>query len=163
MSFFGTQPRMTHVPPIRYSSAKPTFAPSAAATRAAGAEFGVIAFPHEGQVSGDVSARLQRDLVELGEEGGWQTIDLLPELRRAAGAGGAELYFDLWHPTPAGHAVAARALAAELRAAGAAADPEMGSFRNFVFARAVVPRDPKRGTAFHVGLAGPSPLPSMGM
>jgi hypothetical protein len=35
MSFFGTQPRMTQVPPIRLSSASATFAPPAAATRAA--------------------------------------------------------------------------------------------------------------------------------
>ena len=36
MSFFGTQPRMTQVPPYRSSSAKPTLAPASdAATRAA--------------------------------------------------------------------------------------------------------------------------------
>src|ERR1700709_2740254 len=34
-SFFGTQPRITHVPPMRYSSATATFAPWPAAMRAA--------------------------------------------------------------------------------------------------------------------------------
>src|SRR5206468_1220494 len=34
-SFFGTQPRMTHVPPSRYSSASITLAPCPEATRAA--------------------------------------------------------------------------------------------------------------------------------
>ena len=35
MSFFGTQPRITQVPPIRLSSASATLAPVAAAVRAA--------------------------------------------------------------------------------------------------------------------------------
>ena len=34
-SFFGTQPRITQVPPTRYSSAMPTLAPSSAASRPA--------------------------------------------------------------------------------------------------------------------------------
>ncbi len=35
ISFFGTQPRITQVPPMRLSSARATFAPVAAAVRAA--------------------------------------------------------------------------------------------------------------------------------
>ena len=35
ISFFGTQPRITQVPPTRYSSANATRAPCCAATRAA--------------------------------------------------------------------------------------------------------------------------------
>jgi len=87
----------------------------ARASRAAGAEFAVIAFPHEGEVRGVVSPQLQSDLVGLGREGGWETLELLPAMRAAAEVVDDTLYFDPWHPTPAGHALAARALARELR------------------------------------------------
>ena len=45
-------------------------------------------------------------LAKLGRRGGWLTIDLLPAFRRNARPA-RPLFLDWWHPTPAGHRLAA--------------------------------------------------------
>jgi lysophospholipase L1-like esterase len=86
--------------------------------RGVGARFAVLAFPHRDQVEGDASARLQADLVGLGAEGGWTTLDLLPAFLDAARASAEPLFLDAWHPSAAGHRVAAEAIVAELARRG---------------------------------------------
>jgi lysophospholipase L1-like esterase len=76
-----------------------------------GAGFGVVAFPYQAQVYGSISGLLQERLVELGREAGWPTLDLVPVFRRAAEAGAPPLFLDQWHPSAAGHRVAAEAIA----------------------------------------------------
>lgn len=87
------------------------------AARAIGARFAVILFPFATQLDGRSPATVQARLSELGREAGWPTIDLLPAFL-AASAPGRELFIDLWHPTPAGHVVAADALLLDLRCKG---------------------------------------------
>jgi lysophospholipase L1-like esterase len=88
------------------------YADMAATARTAGARFAVVVFPHGTQVDGQGSDTIEREITALGDAGGWQTIDLLPAFRRGRGTG--PLFIDLWHPTAAGHRIAADALAAEL-------------------------------------------------
>ncbi|HUE29786.1 MAG TPA: SGNH/GDSL hydrolase family protein [Verrucomicrobiae bacterium] len=90
----------------------------ARAARARGARFAVVVFPYATQLDGRAPARLNERLVDLGREAGWVTIDLLPAFRAAAVPGAPPLLFDLWHPTVAGHRVAAEALLRALRCAG---------------------------------------------
>jgi lysophospholipase L1-like esterase len=85
---------------------------------ALGAGFAVVAFPHRGQLEEGAQARIQAQLVELGREQGWSTLDLLPAFRRAAAEGEGPLFLDLWHPSAVGHRVAAEAIAAELARRG---------------------------------------------
>ena len=87
------------------------------ATRAQ-ARFAVVVFPHKRQLQEDGSNRLQVRLIELGREAGWPTIDLLPAFRRAARGSPEPLLMDQWHPTPAGHRVAAEELLSQLRSLG---------------------------------------------
>lgn len=84
----------------------------------ANARFAILAFPVYPQIHGDASGRLQQQLVALGGTEGWPTLDLLPFFRRAAEAGAAPLLLDSWHPSPAGHALAAEAIADWLEAEG---------------------------------------------
>jgi lysophospholipase L1-like esterase len=70
-----------------------------------GARVAVVAFPYPAQLDGQADANLQRRLNAIGRSGGWQTIDLLPAFRDAAGG---ELFLDLWHPTELGHEIAAQ-------------------------------------------------------
>ncbi len=78
-----------------------------------GAGFGVVVFPYQSQVEGNRRAYAQRALRRMAEEEGWAIVDLLPAFRRAARAG-RRLFLDAWHPTPAGHAVAAAAIERKL-------------------------------------------------
>lgn len=83
----------------------------AAAADSIGARFGVVVFPYASQIYGDGSARLQQQLVLLGREEGWPVLDLLPAFLRAAEQGAPPLLLDSWHPSAAGHDVAAVAIA----------------------------------------------------
>jgi hypothetical protein len=84
----------------------------AAAADSIGADFGVVAFPHVGQIEGADDGRVQRQLVELGREHGWPVIDLTPAFRAASQTTDQRsLMFDLWHPGAEGHRVAAVATA----------------------------------------------------
>src|SRR5262249_46015951 len=87
----------------------------ARAAAAHGARFAVVVFPYRTQVEGDAPDRLQQHLVRLGREAGWPVVDLLPAFRRAAREERVPLFYDLWHPTPAGHRAAADALLQSLR------------------------------------------------
>lgn len=87
------------------------YAEIASGAAAADASFAVIAFPHEGLLS-DASS-VQRDLASLGDEAGWATLDLLPAFR-SSGMTRSELFIDLWHPTAAGHRVAAEEIERQL-------------------------------------------------
>jgi lysophospholipase L1-like esterase len=86
--------------------------------RSLGAPLVVVAFPHRAQLEEGASDRIQRQLAELGREGGWETLDLLPAFREAAVRPGEPLFADLWHPTARGHDVAAREIAARLAELG---------------------------------------------
>jgi hypothetical protein len=79
-----------------------------------GARFAVVSFPYASQIYGEDSGRLQEQLVELGREGGWPTLDLGPVFRRASEQSAPPLMFDAWHPSAAGHDVAAAAIDAWL-------------------------------------------------
>jgi lysophospholipase L1-like esterase len=77
------------------------------ASRAAGARFGVIAMPHQEQLSNPAMREMQSDLVDLGRRAGWPVLDLLPAFLAAAKTG-EPLFLDIWHLTSAGHAVVAK-------------------------------------------------------
>jgi lysophospholipase L1-like esterase len=83
-----------------------------------GAGFAVLAFPHRGQLEEGPQAGIQQQLVTLGREQGWATVDLLPAFRRAAAQREGPLFLDLWHPSATGHRVAAEAIAESLRERG---------------------------------------------
>lgn len=76
------------------------------AAAAAGARFAVLAFPYHKQLRGSGPHPVQERLAELGRRHGWTVIDPLPAFRRAS-ARGTRLFLDWWHPTPAGHRLAA--------------------------------------------------------
>ncbi len=85
--------------------------------RAIDASFAVIAFPDRNQIQPGGRGRLQRELVMLGEERGWLTIDLWPAFAVAAAEDEETLFLDVWHPSAHGHHVAADAIVEGLKAA----------------------------------------------
>ena len=89
----------------------------ARSVRTAGARFAVIALPHARQLAGS-GAELQRDLVLLGDVGGWITLDLLPAFVETSRTTSAPLFDDEWHPNVLGHRVAAEATLAGLERFG---------------------------------------------
>lgn len=93
------------------------YAEMAAKSRAAGAEFAVIAFPYPRQLGTDGQQRVRDEIVALGEHGGWLVIDPL-ESFRAASRHGQPLFLDWWHPSPRGHRLAARESLRQLACAG---------------------------------------------
>ena len=88
------------------------YADMAATARTVGARFAAVVFPNSTQIDGKGSDDIDRDIAALGDAGGWQTIDLLAAFRRGRDAG--PLFIDVWHPTAAGHRIAADALAVAL-------------------------------------------------
>ncbi len=92
------------------------YAEVAAAAARRGARFAVVTFPHPAHLA-DVPAPLYQRIAALGREGGWATIDLLPAYKRAA-AEGERLMLDVWHPTAAGHRLAAETIFADLACHG---------------------------------------------
>jgi hypothetical protein len=87
-------------------------------SRAAGAQFAVLAFPYPGQLDNIQLDNMgvhpvQRRLVALGERNGWTTLDPLERFRTAHRAG-TPLFLDWWHPTAAGHRLAAQVAVAAL-------------------------------------------------
>ena len=81
-----------------------------------GARFVVLAFPFEAELAEDGRRSASRQLEEMGREEGWQTIDLLPAFREAARS--QRVLADAWHPTAAGHRLAAEVIAHALRCRG---------------------------------------------
>lgn len=89
----------------------------ARAVRDADAEFVLLAFPYPGQLGDAAAHPVQERLVELGRRGGFLTVDPLPAFR-AATRERTNLFLDWWHPTPAGHRLAAAELERQLGCAG---------------------------------------------
>jgi lysophospholipase L1-like esterase len=89
----------------------------ATAAAGVGARFAVIVFPYATQVDGRGPIEVQAQLAAMGRDAGWPVVDLLPTFEEHARSG-APLYLDLWHPTVAGHRMAAEALITELRCRG---------------------------------------------
>jgi lysophospholipase L1-like esterase len=94
----------------------------AAAVREAGARFAVVVFPLAYQMDAATAPRAQAAWERYCRERGLACLDLLPALRVAASRAGPPadpewdhpLWIDVWHPSPAGHAVAAEAIRAFL-------------------------------------------------
>lgn len=74
-----------------------------------GAAFAIVAFPYPQQLVGTGTHPIQSRFAQLGSRHNWAIIDPLPAFRRAA-ASGKTLFIDWWHPTPAGHDLAASAI-----------------------------------------------------
>ena len=90
----------------------------AAAAGQAGAGFAVLAFPYRAQLDGQGPHPVEEHLRALAEKNGWLLVDPLPAFR-AASRGGPALFLDWWHPTPAGHEIAAKETLRTLACAGA--------------------------------------------
>ncbi len=75
-----------------------------------GAQFAIVVFPYHPQLEGEETDLLQRRFRALASRRGWKLVDLLPAFRRASASAETALFLDLWHPSAAGHAVAAQAL-----------------------------------------------------
>ena len=88
----------------------------AEAASEAGARFVVLAFPFEAQLADPKRRSAQRQLEQIGREEGWETIDLLPAFREAARS--ERVLVDAWHPTAAGHRLAAQVVSRALRCRG---------------------------------------------
>ena len=107
---------LPHGPERRWLSDR--YSEIADAASSIGARFALIVFPYRAQIEGDASDLIQGRLVELGTDGGWPTVDVLPAFRAAAMGGSNSLFFDIWHPTPTGHRVAAEAILRDLTRRG---------------------------------------------
>jgi lysophospholipase L1-like esterase len=79
-----------------------------------GARFGVVVFPYPKQLRDSSRDGVGQGISVLGRDDGFAVIDLLPAFRAASQGSDTALFLDLWHPSPAGHKVAAQALATEL-------------------------------------------------
>jgi hypothetical protein len=84
----------------------------------AGARFVVLAFPYPAQLAGRGPDPVQERLLALARRHGWTVVDPLPAFRAAAAAG-ADLFVDWWHPTQAGHRIAAEETLRVLACGGA--------------------------------------------
>lgn len=84
----------------------------------AGASLWILAFPYRSQLTGSGAHPVQRRLEDLGRRNDWPVIDPLPAFR-AARTPGFPLFMDWWHPTAAGHRVAANVTARRLACGGA--------------------------------------------
>ena len=81
-----------------------------------GAGFVVLAFPFAAQLEDPRRTSASDRLAEIGRQEGWDTIDLLPAFLAEARA--ERLLADAWHPSAAGHRLAARVIARELACRG---------------------------------------------
>jgi lysophospholipase L1-like esterase len=83
-----------------------------------GARFGVVVFPYPKQLREPARDGVAQGIAALGSDAGFAVVDLTQAFRAASQTNDAPLFLDLWHPSPAGHRVAAEALAAELARQG---------------------------------------------
>lgn len=83
--------------------------------RAAGGSFAVLVFPHLFQLQFPDLADIGPALRALGEQDGFQVIELLKPFQDE-GIPPSELFFDPWHPTAKGHEIAADAIHGFLQA-----------------------------------------------
>lgn len=98
----------------------------AASAERAGARFAVLAFPYPQQVTRSGPDSVQERLVAMARRHGWTVIDPLPAFR-AAHAAGTRLFLDWWHPTDAGHRIAAEQTLRVLACSGAVGLEARGS------------------------------------
>ncbi|HWP64415.1 MAG TPA: SGNH/GDSL hydrolase family protein [Candidatus Limnocylindria bacterium] len=91
--------------------------------RAIGAHPVLVIFPYATQLAPGAPSATAAALTRLAADLGWTSIDLLPAYREAA-QHGAVLFADLWHPTVAGHRLAANVIADSLRRHGLLAPRE---------------------------------------
>jgi lysophospholipase L1-like esterase len=81
-----------------------------------GAQLVVLAFPFAAQLEDPTRRGAQVQLDQMGRQEGWDTIDLLPAFQE--GTRSQRLFTDAWHPTAAGHRLAAQVVARELACRG---------------------------------------------
>ncbi|MEE2663734.1 MAG: SGNH/GDSL hydrolase family protein [Myxococcota bacterium] len=89
------------------------------AARKAGADFGLLLFPHRRLLLRPADAGpdpVQSRLERLAREEGWPVVDLLPHFLDAQRGG--DVFLDYWHPSPRGHAATVVAIESELGCAG---------------------------------------------
>ena len=79
-----------------------------------GARFGVVVFPYPKQLRDPSRDAVAQGIAALGRDAGFAVVDLTPAFRAASQTSDSSLFLDLWHPSAAGHQVAAQALAGEL-------------------------------------------------
>jgi len=84
---------------------------------AGGASFAILAFPYPKQLAEPSPHPVQVQLATLGQRHGWPVIDPLAAFQEAY-TESTPLFMDWWHPTPAGHRVAAMAIARALACGG---------------------------------------------
>src|SRR3990172_1582289 len=84
----------------------------AQAAAGSGAGFVVLGFPFAAQLEDPARRGAQVHLDQMGRQEGWDTIDLLPAFQE--GTRSQRLFADAWHPTAAGHRLAAQVVAREL-------------------------------------------------
>jgi lysophospholipase L1-like esterase len=89
----------------------------AAVAKAGGASFAILAFPYQAQLAGPSPHPVQVQLATLGQQHGWPVIDPLTAFQEAH-TESMPLFVDWWHATPAGHRVAALAVARALACGG---------------------------------------------
>ena len=94
----------------------------AAVAGSVGARFAVLAFPYRAQLDGEGPHPVQERLLDLARRHGWTAIDPLPAFRAARSAG-VPLFIDWWHPTAAGHRIAAEETLRALACADALGEP----------------------------------------
>jgi hypothetical protein len=82
-----------------------------------GASFAILAFPYQKQLAEPPPHAVQEHLAQLGAKHGWSVIDPLGAFQEAHATRTA-LFIDWWHPTPAGHRLAAIAIANALACGG---------------------------------------------
>jgi len=82
-----------------------------------GASFAILAFPYQKQLAESPPHPVQVQLASLGREHGWPVIDPLAAFQEAHMAG-TPIFIDWWHPTSAGHRIAAIAIARALACDG---------------------------------------------
>jgi len=79
-----------------------------------GARFAVVVFPYQNQLGRQTRKTGQPEIARIAAQEGWEVADLLAAFRTAAAPNSEPLFLDLWHPTSAGHRIAAEAIAHEL-------------------------------------------------
>jgi lysophospholipase L1-like esterase len=93
----------------------------AAVAADAGAGFAVLAFPYRAQLDVRGPHPVQERLLALARQNGWILVDPLPAFHAARRAG-TPLFMDWWHPSPAGHRIAAEETLRALACAGGLGD-----------------------------------------
>ncbi len=98
----------------------------AKAAERAGARFAVLVFPYPAQLVGREPHPVQERVLALARRHGWTAVDPLPAFR-AAHADGTVLFLDWWHPTEAGHRIAAEEVLRVLACSGELGEKARGA------------------------------------